>query len=402
MGTPRVPARRILLTVVAAAAIATGCGTAASTETAAVTATEASAASPAAATTAGGATTSAGSARSKGGGIGIVRVARGLQAPVYVAAAPGEPTRLYVVEQAGRIRVLVNGKLQRRAFLDIRTSVRSGGEQGFLSVAFHPDYATNRLFYVNYTDTSGDTRVVEYRSRAGRTPLKVRELLAVDQPYSNHNGGQLQFGPDGLLYVGMGDGGAGGDPQNLAQNPSSRLGKLLRIDVDRSGADWRIAGTGLRNPWRFSFDRTSGDLWIGDVGQNKWEEIDFLARARLGQTVNYGWDVLEGSHPYEDKDFTGSDPVVAPIYEYGRGDGCSVTGGYVYRGSRVQAAAGRYFFGDFCTGTVWSLVERDGKASDVRRHSFTVAGLSSFGENGRGELFLVSRADGALYRLSAT
>jgi glucose/arabinose dehydrogenase len=329
----------------------------------------------------------------------LVRVASGVSSPVFVTAPRSEPNRLYVVEQPGRIRVLQNGKLLRQPFLDIVSLVKSGGEQGLLSVAFHPRYASNGLFYVDYTDRNGDTRVVEYRRNPSGAPTRVRELLAVDQPYSNHNGGQLAFGPDGLLYVGMGDGGAGGDPENRAQNLSSRLGKLLRIDVDRAGADWQIAGYGLRNPWRFSFDRANGDLYIGDVGQNEWEEIDWVARSDTG-LKNFGWDVFEGTHSYEDKDPNSQGTLVRPIYEYSHEQGgCSVTGGYVYRGKALKGVQGRYFFGDYCSGKIWSLVEKGGKATQVKLYPFTVNQLTSFGENARGEIFLVSQS-GTIYRLS--
>lgn len=329
----------------------------------------------------------------------LVEVADGLASPVHVAAAPGEPDRVYIVEQAGTIRVLEDGKLRSGAFLDIRSLVESGGEQGLLSVAFHPRFATNGRFYVDYTDKRGDTRVVEYEARAGAAPVKRRQLLWVDQPYENHNGGQLAFGPDGLLYVGMGDGGSGGDPENRAQNLSSRLGKLLRLNVDRAGAKWQLAGYGLRNPWRFSFDRSSGDLWIADVGQDEWEEIDLTPRSSPG-LENYGWDVYEGRDRYDDKAANPAGTLVFPLHVYGREDGCSVTGGFVYRGSAIPAARGRYFFGDYCSGRIWSLRQQSGRATDVKRHSIEVESLSSFGEGPGGELYLVS-LDGAVYRLAS-
>jgi glucose/arabinose dehydrogenase len=282
-------------------------------------------------------------------------------------------------------------------FLDIQALTDSEGERGLLSMAFNPGYATNRLFYVNYTDGSGDTRVVEYRARPGQSPQRVRELLFVEQPYANHNGGQLQFGPDGYLYVGMGDGGSRGDPENRAQDPGSRLGKLLRADVSKASPGWEIVALGLRNPWRFSFDRKTGDLYIGDVGQGDYEEIDFTPRSSPGQE-NYGWDVYEGSHDYEDKQ-PGPGQLVFPIHEYDHDEGYSVTGGYVYRGSRIPSAQGRYFFGDYGSGTVWSFRVRNGEATDIRRHSFRVEALSSFGEGAAGQLFLVSR-DGTIYRLA--
>ena len=328
----------------------------------------------------------------------LTRVAGGLEAPVDVTWTPNEPDRLYVVEQSGRILTVSGGKVSHQPFLDITRDVVSGGEQGLLSVAFHPHYADNHLFYVDYTDVNGDTRVVEFEAREGEAPARKRELLFVDQPYANHNGGQLAFGPDGRLYVGMGDGGSGGDPENRAQNLSERLGKLLSLDVDAPGSDWRVEGYGLRNPWRFSFDRETGDLWIGDVGQGEWEEVDHTPRESPG-LENYGWDVFEGTHPYEDKKPNPRGHLVAPVAAYSHDNGCSVTGGFAYRGDDIPAAQGRYFYGDYCSGIVWSLALQNGKA-DVTRHSFRVRGLSSFGEDAAGELYLVS-LEGDLYKLEA-
>jgi glucose/arabinose dehydrogenase len=328
----------------------------------------------------------------------IVRVASGFDSPVHVAAPRGDK-RLYVVEQAGRIIVLDGGK--RRVFLDIRRLVKSGGEQGLLSVAFHPRYAKNHRFYVDYTDRSGNTRVVEYRSNGRRALTRTaRRLLFVDQPYSNHNGGQLAFGPDGWLYVGMGDGGAGGDPENRAQDLQSQLGKLLRIDVDRRPSPVEIVGYGLRNPWRFSFDRATGALWIGDVGQNTFEEVDFTPRKSPG-LENYGWDVYEGRATYERKDPNPAGHLVAPLVVYSHNGGnCTVVGGFVYRGRLVRSARGRYYYGDYCSGNVWSLKRRNGRVTGRRREPFRVDQLVSFGENARGELLLVSH-DGDIFRLAA-
>jgi glucose/arabinose dehydrogenase len=235
--------------------------------------------------------------------------------------------------------------------------------------------------------------VVEFR--AGSTA--GRQLLFVKQPYSNHNGGQLQFGPDGLLYVGMGDGGSGGDPQNRGQNLGTALGKLLRIDPLKAGARWFEAGYGLRNPWRFSFDRKTGDLWIGDVGQNEWEEIDFRSRAQLPRRWNYGWSIYEGSHRFKEGALNPNAPYVGPVvaYSHAATGGCSVTGGYVYRGAAVSASQGRYFFGDYCNGKVWSM-----KGGSVRREPFEVESLASFGEDEQGELYLVSLG-GTIYKLSS-
>jgi glucose/arabinose dehydrogenase len=322
-------------------------------------------------------------------------------APLHATAPRSQPGRLYVVEQGGRIVLAVNGRLS-STFLDIRSLVRSGGEQGLLSVAFHPAYARNRRFYVNYTDRNGDTRVVEYRAnRAGTTalPATARQLLFVKQPYANHNGGQLAFGPDGRLYVGMGDGGSGGDPENRAQNMRELLGKLLRLNVASARPSPQIAALGLRNPWRFSFDRANGDLYLADVGQGAWEEVDYVPRRRLGQLANYGWDVFEGRAPFESKALAGG-RLVRPIAVYAHSGGhCSVTGGFVYRGSTVPAARGRYFYGDYCSGVVWSLRVVRGRATGVRREAFTIPGLSSFGEDAHGELYATS-LNGPVYKLT--
>ena len=323
----------------------------------------------------------------------------GLRSPTFVATAPGEPDRLYVVEQAGTIRY-VEGRRIAGTFLDIRSEVGSGGERGLLSVAFSPTYESDHRFYVDYTDKAGDTRVVEFRSRDGRALVSsARQLLFVDQPYPNHNGGQLQFGPDGLLYVGMGDGGSEGDPQNRAQNLEERLGKLLRIDPSRPGARWQIIGYGLRNPWRFSFDRANGDLYIADVGQQAWEEIDYRPHAQLDTLANYGWRVYEGRTRYASGTPAGDGQLVGPVSVYGHDEGCSVTGGYVYRGRKVAGAVGRYFFGDFCSGTIWSLRVDHGRAVDLRKERPRIGQLASFGEGPDGALYAVSTGGGRLYRL---
>jgi glucose/arabinose dehydrogenase len=328
----------------------------------------------------------------------LARVTNDVSAPTHLAAAPGEPGRLYVVEQEGRIVILERRRVLSRPFLDIVDLVQSGGEQGLLSVAFHPDYESNRLFYVNYTDVDGNTRVVEYRTRDGRDPARVRELLFVEQPYSNHNGGQLAFGPDGRLYVGMGDGGGGGDPEDRAQNLGDRLGKLLSVDVADPDARWRMEAYGLRNPWRFSFDRLTGDLYIADVGQSVWEEIDFLPRRSPG-LENYGWDVFEGDERFEDEEPHPRGRLVPPILQYSHDEGCSVTGGFVYRGEAIPSAVGHYFYGDYCSGLVWSFAVRDGRAADEKRHPFQVESLASFGEDLAGELYLLS-LDGEIFRLA--
>src|SRR3954454_7503578 len=281
--------------------------------------------------------------------------ASGLGALTGISSTPAEPNRLYAVEQAGTIRYLGNGRV-RGTFIDLRDRLVSGGEQGLLSVAFHPNYKRNHRFYVDYTDKHGDTRVIEFRSRNGRgVKSTARQLIFLRQPFANHNGGELQFDSNGLLYVGMGDGGSAGDPGNRSQNPGQRLGKLLRINPLRRGARWQMVGLGLRNPWRFSFDRANGDLYIGDVGQGSWEEIDYRPRSAVSQLANYGWKAFEGRARYTNTPL-GPGQGVAPVYVFSHADNnCSVTGGYVYRGRGVAAAVGRYFFGDSCSGTIWSL-----------------------------------------------
>jgi glucose/arabinose dehydrogenase len=322
-----------------------------------------------------------------------------LPSPLDVTAPPNDRTRLFVLEQEGRIRVALRGRMLARPFLDIRRLVVVGSEQGLLGLAFHPNYARNKRFYVNYTDNNGDTRVVEYRAnRAGTAALTrtARRLLFVNQPYANHNGGGLAFGPDGLLYVGMGDGGSGGDPENRAQNMRTLLGKLVTINVNARRPVPRIAALGLRNPWRFTFDRANGDLYIGDVGQNAWEEINYVPRRSPG-LENYGWDAWEGRARFERK-ATPTGRIVFPIEVYSHGQGCSVTGGVVYRGSAVPDARGRYFYGDYCSGTIWSLRVVNRRATDVRRESFRVEGLSSFGQDAAGEMYATS-LEGGVYRL---
>jgi glucose/arabinose dehydrogenase len=326
--------------------------------------------------------------------------AQGLTPLTAIASTPAEPRRLYAVEQVGRIRYFVGGRLH-GTFLDLRSRVQSGGEQGLLSLAFHPNYRENHRFYVNYTDRRGDTRVIEFRSRNGvAIKSSARQLLFVHQPYANHNGGELQFGPDGLLYVGMGDGGSEGDPENRAQNMNDRLGKLLRIDPLQRGARWQIVGLGLRNPWRFSFDPRNGDLYIADVGQNTWEEIDYRAHGDIPTLANYGWKVYEGRARFSNTAL-GPGQLVMPVYVYGHeGGNCSVTGGYVYRGSAVPAATGRYFFGDYCSGVVWSLTIDAGRAVSVRREPVRVPSLTSFGEDAAGELYFAT-GTGRIFRLSS-
>ena len=342
--------------------------------------------------------TLAGSASAAESAFRRVVVARGLDAPVQVTAPRNEARRLYVVEQRGTIRVIDRGKLRAGFFLDVRDRITSGGEQGLLGLAFDPKYATNRFIYVNYTDERGDTRVVRYTTNGTRAlPASARELLRVDQPYANHNGGGLAFGPDGYLYVGTGDGGAGGDPENRAQNMQSLLGKMLRLDVRRPGSEPEIVGLGLRNPWRYSFDRLTGDLYIGDVGQGDREELSYTPRESPG-LENYGWDVFEGSLRFEEK-VAGPGELVFPVFEYGRNRGCSVVGGFVYRGRARTSERGRYTLGDYCSGIVWSFRVVGGKAGAVRTEKFRIPSLTSFGEDAAGELYATSH-EGTVFRLS--
>ena len=332
--------------------------------------------------------------------LGARPVVSGLDSPVGVTAPRNERGRLYIVEQGGTIRVVVGGRLRREPFLDIRNRVRSGGEQGLLGLAFHPNYASNRRLYVNHTDVNGNTNVVEYRANSTRAlPGTARRVFFQRDPYGNHNGGGLAFGPDGLLYIGTGDGGAGGDPEDRAQNMSSLFGKMLRLDVDRRGARPEIVALGLRNPWRYSFDRANGDLYIGDVGQGSYEEIDYVPRGLWSSgLLNYGWDVYEGRSRYENKRL-GPGRLVQPVAHYGRSLRFSVTGGHVYRGRGAPALQGRYFYGDYGSGNVWSLKMVNGRVTTLRRERFRISGLTSFGEDAMGELFAVSHG-GTLYRLT--
>jgi glucose/arabinose dehydrogenase len=342
---------------------------------------------------------STGSAPAAEGAFRRAVVARGFDSPVHVVSTKSEPRRLYVVEQRGTIRVIQSGRVRPGFFLDVRPRVRYGGEQGLLGLAFDPRYAKNRYLYVNYTDTSGDTRVVRFRTNGKRAlPGSARLLLRVAQPYGNHNGGNLVFGPDGFLYVGLGDGGSGGDPHGYAQDTSSLLGKMLRLDVRRRGSTPEIVGLGLRNPWRYSFDRATGDLYIGDVGQNAVEEVDVTPRGRSG-LQNYGWNLFEGSRRFSNRE-AGPGELVFPVFEYGRENGnCTVVGGYVYRGRARPAERGRYVAGDYCSGIVWSFRVVSGEARGVRAEPFRIPGLTTFGEDVAGEIYAASQ-DGVVYRLS--
>jgi glucose/arabinose dehydrogenase len=343
------------------------------------------------------------SAQARGRGSERLALVGRFESPVYATAVAGEVGRLYVVEQQGKIVVIVNGKERATPFLDISRVVKSGGEQGLLSMAFDPEYGRNHLFYVDYTDANGDTRVVRYRSDGRTAILSSRKLLLFVKDFApNHNGGQLQFGPDGRLYWGNGDGGGGGDPGDNGQSLARPFAKLESLDIRARGARWKIVAYGLRNPWRFSFDSSTGDLYIGDVGQDSWEEIDYLAHDQSG-LINFGWRRYEGTHVYDaSMPLSYAGRYVPPIVTYPHSDGCSVTGGYVYRGTELPGAVGRYFYGDYCSGTIWSLKVVAGRATDLRPEPFTVSGLSSFGQGVNGELYLVSAGTGAVYRLSGS
>jgi glucose/arabinose dehydrogenase len=342
-------------------------------------------------------------------------VASGLSSPVYVTHANDRSDRLFTVEQTGTIRILRDGRLLPAPFLDIRTRVVSGGEMGLLSVAFHPSYGSNGRFFVNYTtDRGGQLRTVIAEYKVSSTNLEradpaERVLLEIDQPFRNHNGGLNLFGPDGMLYIGMGDGGSAGDPANNGQRLEVLLGKLLRIDVDggtpyrvppdnpfvsRSGARPEIWAYGLRNPWRFAFDRSGGRLILADVGQNQWEEVNVITKGG-----NYGWRIMEGGHCFNPPSGCSMSGLQAPIVEYDHSLGCSITGGYVYRGTRIRGLAGAYLFGDYCSGRLWALIESAGRRTMVQVLSTGVR-ISSFGEDPSGELYVVDHA-GTVYLLAA-
>jgi len=347
--------------------------------------------------------------------IAVEVVASGLSSPLYLTAPSGD-TRWFIVEQPGRIRIVENGQLLTTPFLNITSRVLSGGERGLLSVAFHPAYASNGFVYVNYTDTGGDTRVERYTLGADPNRLDTTTaqlILTVDQPFANHNGGHQMFGPDGMLYVALGDGGSGGDPQRHGQNLNSLLGKLLRLDVDagtpyavpadnpfagQAGRRGEIWASGLRNPWRFAFDRVARTLYVADVGQSRWEEVNVVPQADA--EINYGWNVLEGSECYGATtcDRTG---LTLPVVEYSHADGCSVTGGLVYRGEAIPGLRGHYVYSDYCGGWLRSFRYQDGRVSD--RHEWAVGSLGSvlsFGEDAAGELYILS-ANGNVYRIIA-
>lgn len=354
--------------------------------------------------------------------IALVQRFSGLAAPLGITHAGDNTGKLYVVEQAGQIRVIDNGTLLGVPFLNITMRVLSGGEQGLLGLAFPPGYATKRYFYVNYTTnigSTGNTVIARYRVTGldpnVADPASEEILLTIAQPFANHNGGQLAFGPDGFLYIGMGDGGGAGDPSGNAQNPASLLGKILRIDVESAVSPYAIPASnpfltnpayrgeiwalGLRNPWRFSFDRQTGNLYIADVGQSAFEEVDFQPSGAGGQ--NYGWNIMEGAHCFGNPACNPSGMgLVLPVTEYDHGQGCSITGGFVYRGQTYQRIQGTYIYADFCSGRFWGLTNDNA----VWQNTLLLAGpssISSFGEDEAGNLYATNLAAGIVYEITA-
>jgi glucose/arabinose dehydrogenase len=348
-------------------------------------------------------------------GLAAEVVVGGFSNPAFLATPPGD-SRLFVSDLDGRVWIIENGERLATPFLDISDDVRSGGEQGLLGFAFHPDHNTNGYFYVSYSvEPDGDTQIERYSVSGDPNvaqPNPDRVIFTLDQPSSNHNGGQITFGPDGMFYIALGDGGGGGDPGGNGQNPNTLLGSLLRIDVDggnpysvpannpfvgSAGMD-EIWAYGLRNPWRFSFDRVDGYIYIADVGQNTWEEVNAVASSTGG--INYGWNTMEGMHCFGAGtcDMSG---LTLPVLEYDHLDGCSVTGGYVYRGAAMLALQGHYFYSDWCAGFLRSFRLAGAAATDQREWDVGDIGrVLSFGEDDDGELYVLS-GNGNVYRIVA-
>jgi len=337
-----------------------------------------------------------------------------LKSPVFLTHAGDQSERMFIVEQPGTIRILERGRLLEAPFLDIKDRVIFRGEQGLLGLAFHPEYRRNGRFFVNYTrKDDGATVIAEYRrsDQVDHAGHEERVLVLIPQPYPNHNGGMIAFGPDGYLYIGMGDGGSGGDPQNRAQNKDELLGKLLRIDVN-SRVPYGIPGDnpyvrgeerpevfakGLRNPWRFSFDRETGDLWLADVGEDRWEEVNVVRKGG-----NYGWRVMEGFHCYDLQDPCRKENFIPPVLEYAHQDGrCSIIGGYVYRGRAIPALVGVYLYGDYCSGEIFAARTAQGGRVGDEPWLLVKAKvpISSFGEDDTGEIYVLDHK-GAVYQLA--
>jgi glucose/arabinose dehydrogenase len=350
--------------------------------------------------------------------IGLEPFVDGLASPLFAGHAGDGSGRLFVLEQAGRVRIIRDGRLLPEPFLDLGDRIAAGGERGLLGLAFSPEYADDGRLYVNYTDRDGDTVVSEITAgdpAADRAdPATERVLLTIDQPYANHNGGGLATGPDGMLWIATGDGGSGGDPLGAGQRLDTLLGKLLRIDpspsdgapyaipadnpfVGRSGARGEIWAFGLRNPWRFSFDRATDELWVADVGQGSAEEVNRWP-AGSAPGPNFGWNTMEASACFEPAEGCSTEGLVLPVAEYGHDVGCSITGGYVYRGTSVAGLAGTYLFSDYCSGTVWGL---DAASADPAPRVLAETGgaVASFGEDEAGELYVVDLAGGRILRV---
>jgi glucose/arabinose dehydrogenase len=363
----------------------------------------------------------------QGTALTTTRVASGLSSPLYLCSPPGDTTRQFIVEQTGRIKIIKNGVLLARPFLNITDRISVSSERGLLSLAFHPSYASNRYFYVNYTNAIGSVVLSRFQTTAAdpdscdRTTEHI--IMTVVEPEANHNGGTVAFGPDGYLYFGLGDGGGGGDNHGTignGQNLNTLLGKILRINID-SGSTYAIppdnpfvgvAGMdeiwayGVRNPWRMSFDKTTGDLYIADVGQDTYEEVDFQPVGSPGGQ-NYGWRLMEGYHCYNPSTNCNPGGLTLPIDEYNHSLGCSITGGFVYRGCRIPDLQGTYFYADYCTGRIWSF-RYDGvaKTDSMERttelapgNGLSIGNISSFGEDARGELYIIDIAAGNVFKI---
>jgi glucose/arabinose dehydrogenase len=350
--------------------------------------------------------------------VGLQEVAAGLSFPVYLTSPPGD-SRLFIAEKGGVIRIVKDGSLLPTPFLDLSARVSTGAEQGLFGLAFDPGYATNGRVVVHYTDVSGNTTVSAYRVAEGNPdqadPSSETTLLTAEQPFVNHNGGQILFGPDGMLYIGLGDGGGQGDPNGRGQSLDDLLGDILRLDVSsgasytvppdnpfvgRSDARPEIWSYGLRNPWRFSFDPATGNLYIGDVGEGAWEEVDVVTAAQgTGRGANFGWSVTEGRHCYAS---ASCDPAqfTLPLLEYSHREGCSVTGGYVYRGAAIPALQGHYFYADYCQGWIRSFRVQDGQAVEPHQWPTLAPGgpVPSLGQDAAGELYVMS-AEGRVFRI---
>ena len=405
---------RLTLVALALAFVATACSGGGDAPSSTATATNQS--QP----TAGGTVTAAPSAPSGDPpDLSIESIANGFTRPTFVTNAGDGSDRLFVLEKPGRIRIIKDGATAGAPFLDLTPIVlSSGNEQGLLGLAFHPDYESNGRLFVAYTARDSANTVAEYRVSASNPdaadPASRKQLLAVPDQFANHNGGMLAFGKDGYLYISMGDGGSAGDPNGNAQNLDALLGKMLRIDVntgdpygippsnpfaDESGARPEIWAYGLRNAWRFSFDSETGDMWIADVGQDQAEEIDFQAADSEGGE-NYGWNIMEGDVCYKPARGCNEGGLVRPIFAFDHRKGCSVTGGYVYRGAAIPDLAGRYVFTDYCIPTLW-VITKDGEDVSVAELGDLPTGISSFGEDESGELYFVTDSEGALYRFTA-